>query len=502
MMISLPVEILHRIFEHCETPIPFQDWEQGYSKWEPQHPRPRDLIALSKVCHRFRSVAHPLIYRTLAFRSEWRAKDEFLDTFTHALCADPLVGNNIRGLRVDSWVSNFDVDYFAKKLGASPKHLDERQKRWLKRWVEAESGNVALVLLLLAPRLRILDYTDILSSIRGIAAYLSGRQDVEDDHLAMALNGKGDIDDDNVADDTGPETASEDGDGNNESGDVPVGQLLGPVSGNPMTLLREVRLRHGRYLLKRVRFIEGVLLNPGLEILRLFAFRWTKEEVRAMKWNNAVSNITTLQLKNCLIDARGLANALRRCRLRHLHIVLAPVIRMLADADGDGVNFDEMGVVFRRYGQSLESLDFETIAFREYYVVDGHIGPLSALSRLRSLKISVEELGEFNEEDEDELKMGLRTSLPPTLESIHIRPSHSKATRVALTLLMDEAHSALRTVEVEVDDENRNEDDPQDLVVPGWSKSFRTDMISRDDTELVDFYSCRIVVFSRDAEAH
>ncbi|CAI6085855.1 unnamed protein product [Clonostachys chloroleuca] len=509
MMGSLPAEILHCIFEHLETPLSLQHWEP-LQDWKPvHHPQPRALIALSQVSHLFRSVTRPLIYRTVVLRSPYGQDDIiYMDKLMHILCADPEIGHNIRGLQVYPWMPGYDVDYFARKLRASPENLDDRQKRWLNKWAEAENDNATLVALLVAPRLRSLEYMGD-ESIKGIAAYLSGRKDVEDDYFATALDGDADNHSDNASDETGSETASEDGDEDTEPDDVPAGQqksqLVGPLSENPLSLLREVRVgRRGGYGpgLKRARNIEGVLLNPGLEILRLSAYRWTKGDVRAMKWNNVMNNITTLQLMNCLIDERGLANALRRCRLRHLHIVMAPDYGIGADEYGTVRSFSGIGVALRKYGQSLESLDFESTRFRHgyYYVMIGHIGPLSELGRLKSLKMGVQDLGEFDEGDEEELKMELRTSLPPTLESICVRRSGNNGRRVPLTLLTDEVFSELRTIEVEDYKVIENEYDTKALEVPGWFKSFRTGVNYTYGRELSRHDRRTITIFSRDGE--
>ncbi|VUC22246.1 unnamed protein product [Clonostachys rosea] len=506
MLSTLPTEILHRIFKLFETP--FRSWEQGDETSSEQCPRPHDLIALSKVCHRFHAVARPLIYRTLVFRSDvdLDLDDSFLDRFLHVICADPSIGLNIRRLHAGTPLSDFDVDHFADKLLAAPETtLDERRKRWLERWSKVGKHNVAQVLLLLAPQVRVLDYFQELSE-DCVSTYLSGRQDVEDELFAtVGLFNNEDTD----SDAAGSETASQDGDEDNQSDGAPAGQLqnrqLGLASENPMGLLREVRLKYGSYMLLRMRHAEDILLNPGIKILRLEGFRWTKGDVRVMKWNDVVSNVTTLQLRNCLIDARGLSNALCRCRLRHLHIVLPTHSRLKSDREGEGVDFDEMGAVLRRHGQSLESLDFESIAFRKQCRVNGYLGPLNVLSGLTSLKMSVEELGQFNEEDEDELKSGLRTFLPPALESIHIRPSKDTGRRVPRTLLVDEAFSTLQTVEVEVDDANDNEINLHNLKVSGWSKSSRSDMVCRDnegEEEPDGLSPCTVAIFLRDVKVY
>ncbi|CAH0017124.1 unnamed protein product [Clonostachys rhizophaga] len=511
MMGSFPTEILQRIFEHLETPISLENWEPGHYRWDELPP---------PLSHLFHRIARPLIYRTVALRSKNGPSDSPMDKFMHVLCADPSIGHNIQGLQVEPWLSDFGFDHFALQLSASPENLDERQRRWLNMWTEAGNRNVALVALVAAPRLQTLDYMDT-GSFEGIAAYLSGRQDLEDEYFATALGGDSESDNDDVPDEIGSEIASGNGDEDSESGDVPAGQqqsqLLGPASENPMSLLSEVRVGFRGYgnVLERVQKIEGVLLNPGLRILRLSAFRWTKYEVRAMKWNNVMSNITTLQLKNCLIDERGLANALRRCRLRHLHIALAGDQDVGANRHPATLDLNEMGVALRRYGQSLESLDFDSTEFGDYIMV-GHIGPLNELSRLRNLKICLQDLGEFDEEDEEdeldeqdedneaELEMELRTLLPSTLESIHIRPSEKNGTiRVPLTLLTDEVFRGLRTVEVE--GYVVFQDDTKTLEVPGWSKSFKSDMFRRDDMlrssdEPAEFDYFVSVHFSRDAE--
>ncbi|CAG9990578.1 unnamed protein product [Clonostachys byssicola] len=520
MMGSMPTEILSRIFEHLETPISLQYWEPVDGD---TFPPSRDLVALSRVSHLFQTIARPLMYRTVALRSKKGVTDSSMDKFMNVLCADPSIGHNIQVLQVAPWLSKFGFENFAQKLCASPDKLDERQKRWLSMWMEAgdddEFRGEVLAALVAAPRLQTLDYMEI-GSLKGIAAYLSGRQDAEDDYFATALDGDSDSDmddvdyfttaldsdtdsDSNAPDEIGSKIASKDGDEDGESGDVPAGhqesQLLGPPSENPMSRLREVRVgfRCDGSILERVQKVEGVLLNPGLEILRLSAFRWTKYEVEAMKWKNDTSNITTLQLKNCLIDERGLANALRRCRrLRHLDIALA------GDNNNhlDTLNLNEMGVALRRFGQSLESLDFDSTESGDYTMV-GHIGPLSELSRLKSLKICPNDFGKFeeNEVNEEELKREFKTSLPPTLQFIRIRPSRRKRTMpILLTLLTDEVFGGLQTVEV--GGVVMFQDDTKALEVPGWSKSFRTDKVCSNGTHPVEFDNFFSVNFSRDVE--
>ncbi|CAG9977235.1 unnamed protein product [Clonostachys byssicola] len=523
-MDSLPFETLHRIFEHFECTIPFDNWEQGYIA-EIECPPPKDLIALSRVCRRFRDVSRPLIYRTVAF--QWREENyeqKIIEAFLRTLCDDPPLGRIIRDFHVDHWRAwNLEATDVVHKLLAAPDSLDERQLRWLRRWLAAERDrpeeDFLLILLILTPNLRMLDCGQAAVD-GGIGAYLSGRQDVEDvffdnfDKIwskdkppssGRMLSEDEDINDDDDDDDDGGESGS---DPKKEDRDEEATSIMPSQEtahqhavppGHPFAQLREVRFRNdiGNGF-ENASDIEGVLLHPEIETLRLFAFTWAKEDVQRMHWSHIPSSLTSLQMKSSIIDAVGLKNILRRCpQLQNLHIVLAVIGRMDSDDQGDEIDFDKMGAVLRKYGQRLETFDFETSGFRGYFSPDGHLGSLKKLKALRQLKVSCEDLQEdFPRDDEDELAAKLRNGLPPRLESIHIRASDAPCGDVVpRALLTDKSFTALRTVEVESFDSSN----PEDLVVPGWTKSERVDWINRSETEEGELHPITIVIFSRDA---
>ncbi|VUC25892.1 unnamed protein product [Clonostachys rosea] len=510
-MDTLPPETLHRIFEHLECTIPFDNWEQGYIA-EIQCPPPKNLIALSRVCRRFRDVARPLIYRTVAF--QWREdnyEQKIIDAFMRTLCENPRLGHIIRDFHVDHWRSwGPEARDIVRKILATPENLNERQKRWLQRWLAAERDwpdeDILLILLILTPNLRMLDCGQ--STVQGgIGAYLSGRRDVEDHFFDEMLLKDSDsrrriVQEDPVSedDDDGDESGSDltDEYENDETTHIKPTQELSsrPIvpPDYPMAQLKEVRFRHdfGNGF-DSVSEIEGVLLHPGIETLRLFAFTWAKEDVNVMRWSNIPSTLTSLQMKASIVDAAGLKDILSRCRqLRSLHIVLATISRMDSQDDGDDIDLGKMGAVLRKYGQHIETFDFESEGFRGYFAPDGHLGSLKSLTGLRQLKVSGEDLDDFPRGGDDELAASLRNALPPQLESIHIRASEGRdCDGIPRALLTDKYFSALRTVEVESSDD--------DLVVPGWTKSERVDMINRNETEEGELHPITIVVFSRDA---
>ncbi|CAH0042773.1 unnamed protein product [Clonostachys rhizophaga] len=519
-MDTLPSETLHRIFEHFECTIPFDNWEQGYIA-DIECPPPRDLIALSRVCRRFRDVSRPLIYRTVAF--QWREdkyEEKIIETFLRTLCDDPHLGLIIRDFHVDYWRAwNLEAINIARKLLATPDNLDERQQRWLRRWLAAErpwAGNddLMLILLILTPRLRMLDCGQTTAD-GGVAAYLSRRQDVED-HFFEKISSKdslsGDmlsedeqIGSDNDDDDDGDEPGS---DSDNEDNNSEAASIISSKEtahkhavplGHPFAQLREVRFRHdfGNGF-DSASEIEGVLLHPGIETLRLFAFTWAKEDVKRMHWSHIPSSLTSLQMKSSIVDAAGLKDILSRCRqLRSLHIVLAVIGRMDSDEQADDIDFNKIGAVLRKYGQRLETFDFETEGFRGYFGHDGHLGSLKNLKALRKLKLRSEDLEEdFPQGDEGELAASLRNVLPPRLESIYIRGSAVPGgDGVPRALLTDKFFTALRTVEVEDFDTSN----PKDLIVPGWRKSERIDWVNRNESEEGELEPLTIVIFSRDA---
>ncbi|CAH0045949.1 unnamed protein product [Clonostachys solani] len=517
-MDTLPSETLIRIFEHFECTIPFDNWEQGYIA-EIECPPPKDLIALSKVCRRFRDVSRPLIYRTVAF--QWREdkyEEKIIEAFMRTLCDDPHIGHIIRDFHVDHWRAwNLEATEIARKLLATPENLDERQHRWLQRWLAAgrdwPNDDFLFVLLILTPNLRMLDCGQTTAD-GGIGAYLSGRRDVEDHFFEKMLpkdssSGKMLSEDEDIGDDDdGDEDdgGESDSDSENKDGDGEAASIMPSEEtthrhvvphGHPFSKLKEVRFRHdyGNGF-DSASEIEGVLLHPGIETLRLFGFTWAKEDVKRMQWSNIPSSLTSLQMKSSIVDAAGLKDILSRCRqLRNLHIVLAVIGRMDSDYQGEEIDFGKMGALLRKYGQRLETFDFETSGFRGYFAPDGHLGSLKNLRALRQLKVSSEDLEDFSGGDEDELAASLRNVLPPRLESIHIRASEGRGgDGVPRALLKDKSFTSLRIVEVEAFDRS----DPGNIVVPGWRKFERVDLINRDETEEGELHSITIVIFLRD----
>jgi hypothetical protein len=497
--------------------MPFDNWEQGYTV-ELKCPPPKDLIALSRVCRRFRDVSRPLIYRTVVFHwNEENYEEKIIEAFLRTICDDPHLGLFIRDFHVDYWRAwNLEAVDVARKLLTTPENLDERQQRWLRRWLAAErewQGNddFMLILLILTPRLRMLDCGQTTAD-GGIAAYLSGRQDVEDHFFEEMLSKDSSsgtilsedeqIGSDNDDDDgDGPVSDLDNEDTNSEALSIIPSQETAHQHavppGHPFAQLREVRFRH-EYLngFETASYIEGVLLHPGIETLRLHAFTWAIQDIQRMHWSHIPSSLTTLQMKSSIVDAAGLKDILTRCRqLRNLHIVLA-VSRRMDDDQEEWVDFGKMGAALRKYAQHIETFDFETEGFRGYFGHDGHLGSLKSLKTLRQLKLRSEDLEEdFPRGDEDELAASLRNLLPPRLESIYIRGSAVPGgDGVPRALLTDKYFTTLRTVEVEDFDTSN----PKDLIVPGWEKSERVDWVNRNESEEGELEPLTVVIFSRD----
>jgi hypothetical protein len=176
------------------------------------------------------------------------------------------------------------------------------------------------------------------------------------------------------------------------------------------------------------RVFVDIMKKPGLSTLCANGGWWSPNFFNPPKLPAGVlsddwpSSLKVLELKNCCLDGYGFSYILQNCPgLNSLKIHLAePEIRL-----GDfswTLDLDQIGQTLRDYGSNLTYLSFNIFNFRLSHEPTGRIGSLCALTNLRHLRFSRNDLIVSQEwvEPQKQSILSLESILPSSIVTVCI----------------------------------------------------------------------------------
>ncbi|KAK7408887.1 hypothetical protein QQX98_008948 [Neonectria punicea] len=282
-----------------------------------------------------------------------------------------------------------------------------------RRWSYSRNG-FAVLMLAFMPHVQLVDCT--LGGSPGLLPWiLSGSLEAE---YAVQQDDEDKEDEGNMADQE-----------NQESQDTEKKRVITEPSKEVwLPSLKQVRLRHGDAVENTTAMtqLEAILLHPHLESLFLLGVDWTGDEARRMQWNDRISNLTFLELKESIVDASGLQHILTRCKnILNLTIQLGDARREGWDREEDSwqVDLDQFSRVLRKHGRGLTQLDLHTVEYQASNGSEGRLGSLRELSSLKHLGVTkvdllgtpYERASQVGPED-----LSLQSALPQSLETLHL----------------------------------------------------------------------------------
>lgn len=407
-MPSFPEEIWTRIFAHLECKLPTDHWWLYGS--EVDCSTLKTLVSLCLVCRDFRRIAQSVLYRTVPLNSleGQETKYHFARTLTEA----PLLGHVTRVVSLDDTFPDHGFDKkeilnTVKKCPSIPTKLGMHLQRFGFSSRRTQEG-FAVLMLAFMPQVQFVDCTIHCDS--GLLPWvLSGNleneyaadEDEDDPEYLDALEGQD------------PEWKN---------------LATAPSEQTWLPCLKHVRLRTGDATegTTGMSRIEAILLHPHLETLRLLGFDWTGHEALQMKWNDRMCNLESLQLKESIVDERGLQQILTRCRkLVRLSIELGDSRREGWDRPEDSWEVDlyRFGQLLREHGRNLIELELHTEEYQAANSTDGRLGSLRELSSLKHLRVTkVDLLGSAYERTSEAYpeKLSLEDALPRSLERLYL----------------------------------------------------------------------------------
>lgn len=229
-----------------------------------------------------------------------------------------------------------------------------------------------------------------------------------------------------------------------------------------------------------VEAIEAIFLHPMLKTLRLLGIDWRGAHAQLLKWNSYPSNLKTLELNDCFIDAVGLENILKRFPV--LDTLIIELGGRYRTCPGDWeVDLHQFGQVLRKYGQRLSTLSLHCEGYEsELMDLYSSIGSLQSLQALRHLAITKQRLLGAGGSDGTSKILKLEEALPPFLETLSfidgpgwrgeqrnesIRKSRNKQIYQLITSGLFEN---LRQIK---DERPIQDSKPFDMEIPGWRLS-------------------------------
>ncbi|KAL7758101.1 hypothetical protein ACKLNR_012628 [Fusarium oxysporum f. sp. zingiberi] len=392
MLLCVPNEILAHIFSiiECEDVEGGWDTKSSYSA----------LLSLSRVCKRFRVIAEFYLYRNI-FLLEDDADEKWLQ-FARGLQRDPKRGLTTRKFcsqRYDPMAPpnflRFLTKYFLKfSLSPDRDRIPPGLRSVIQHELESRIykrpyRSLRVLLLLLMPDLRHLELT--ITDLKSTPFLLNGTFESDEDYGCYGFE-------------TNEESPSYKGIPN-----IFFFRHLESVT------LRSYDDNLGSPI--RGRTFSGILNHPCVKALRLDGFAVWHCTCMRLNWGKAPSNLTRLDLDNCILQPMSLKRILEKCRsLTHLNMALTG----FGDVKDPTHNFEDFGIVLREHGRNLVELSI-TKPMWDPHIADpfNFIGPLKELTVLKHLSIG--RLNFVGPIDDDTKKdITIHDALPQSLETLTI----------------------------------------------------------------------------------
>ncbi|KAF4441662.1 hypothetical protein FACUT_2605 [Fusarium acutatum] len=392
MLLCVPNEILLHICSIIEC----NDWEGGWdtkSSYEA-------LLSLSRSCKRLRVIAEFYLFRSIFVIEE--DTDEKWMQLARRLQQDPERGLTTRTFcsqRYDPMAHPYFLDFmtkYFKKLSSSPE--GDRIRPGLRTVIQQELEfrifkrpyrSLRVLLMLLMPELRHLELwiTDLKSTPFLLTGTFEGDQD----------NGCAGFE------------PNEEGQSFKGVPNIFFFRHLESVT------LRSYDDKLGSPI--RGKTVSGLFNHPSIKALRFDGFALWHCTCSRLDWSKAPSNLTRLDLDNCILHPLSLQCILEKCTsLTQLNMALIGY----GDVKDPTHNFEEFGDVLREHGRKLIELSI-TKPMWDPHIADwiNYIGSLRKLEVLRHLSIGrLNFVGPID--DENKKYITIHDKLPPSLETLTI----------------------------------------------------------------------------------
>ncbi|VUC24903.1 unnamed protein product [Clonostachys rosea] len=373
----IPDEIWEYVFEALEITVPSEKWWQKRSLVNES--QRRLLLSLCLVCHQFRRCAQRLLSKALLLDGAEPHNDRKFIRALRELALRPGFGQNTRILTVDNnfgtGVHDLQVDNELLASAINLMDLPPRFRQFLESsHFEAQSTSPAPLCLLFTPNVELLEIT-LGETPLLLSWFLSGSLELEKSSFLSKTE--------------------DDEPGNADYGDGYADDkvVVRAYANFGLPRLKKVHLKNrGVGSATPITDIEAAFLHPGVEIMRTRGLDWRAVHIPKRRWPNVTSSIRTLELTECIMDARSMEDMLLLCpKLEYLKIVLADRGQATGIRYADyWINMNSVGKALRRYGQNLAAFDLYTPNFSGY--LHGAIGSLQDLHKLRDLKITQRDL--------------------------------------------------------------------------------------------------------------
>ncbi|KAF5619513.1 hypothetical protein F52700_11796 [Fusarium sp. NRRL 52700] len=397
MLLHVPNEILLHICSIIEC----KDWEGGWdtkSSYE-------TLLSLSRVCKRLRVIAEPHLLRSIFVLEE--DPDEKWMQLARRLQQDPERGLTTRTFcsqRYDPMVHPYFLDFMARyfqRLSSSPDRdripsglrtviLRELESRIFHRPYKS----LKVLLMLLMPELRHLELwiTDLDSTPFLLTGTFESGQDHGYDGFELNKDGKG----------------------FKNQGFKSIPNILF------FRHLESVNLVSYDYRLGspiKNKTVSGLFNHPNIKALRFDGFALWHSTCKNLDWSKAPSNLTRLDLNNCILQPMSLQCILEKCTsLTELNMALIGQ----GSLKNSTHNLQDFGGLLREHGQNLVRLSISKPMW-DPHIADSfnYIGNLRNLEVLRHLSIGrITFVGPI--ENENKRYITIHDKLPPSLETLTI----------------------------------------------------------------------------------
>ncbi|KAF4952604.1 hypothetical protein FGADI_6676 [Fusarium gaditjirri] len=392
MLLHAPNEILAHICSIIECEVMEGGWDTKSSYLA--------LLSLSRVCKRLRAIAEFYLYRSIFLLEE--DPDEKWFQLARGLQQDPL-----RGLATRTFCSQrydpmappsflrFLTRYFLEPSSSPgrdeiPPGLRSAIQHELKyRIFKRPYRSLRVLLLLLMPELRHLELT--ITDLKSTPFFLNDafKSDQDQGYCGFEVD--------------------EEGQGYDDIPDIMFFRHLESVT------LRSYDDKMGSSI--RGKTVSSLINHPSIKTLRFDGFALLHSTCMRLNWNKGPSNLTRLDLENCLVQPMSLKRILEKCtRLTHLNMDLTGH----GDLKDPSQNLEEFGVVLREHGRNLVELSIMKPIW-DPHIADpfNFIGPLKELTVLRHLSISRNNfVGPIDDETKNIITM--HDALPESLETLNI----------------------------------------------------------------------------------
>ncbi|KAF4338493.1 hypothetical protein FBEOM_7638 [Fusarium beomiforme] len=403
MLEHVPDDIWAHVFFQLEGDVPEEEWQPpGTNISKSAYP---PLCSLSRVCKRFRRIAQVSLYRNISLcsssqqvlqivRELQRVPD--LGLITKQLCL-----RHHETLPPTDLLDNLTKIFLSQNDDGIPPSLKRVILRELTYSYSSTRVGISQKLeglfLLLTPRLQKIDIT--LHPSSSIPFLLDGTFRTQEGYDRFKI-----------------ETTE------------------GPCyNGIPRALyfqgLETVALRAEgmrQRMPMRLTTCRGLLRHPNMKNLTLGGFIWHNDDFKNLGPSNVPSNLTRLELDDCVLESHSLKYILERCKSLH-HLTMTFSIDQYCRITS--YYLDAFGAVLREFGENLIELTIlikgegEICVFRP-----GCVGSLRELAALRHLSIGrLNFVGPRHEGGEQ--KVALQDALPRSLETLTIIESEATVLR-------------------------------------------------------------------------